>query len=84
MDHLKKYHPEYYKWSKYWTSSLYLPAILFVIFAYVSATERSTFLLLVTVMVTVVPYIPLLLYRWRTVHALREAWDFSGSASIAG
>ena len=81
MDHLKKYHLKYYKWSKRWTNSLYLPLIPFVILAYISANERSPFLLLVTVAVTVIPYIPLFLYRWRSVHAFREAWNRSGSIS---
>jgi hypothetical protein len=81
MDHLKKYHLEFYKWSKRWTNSLYLPLIPFVILAYISASERSPFLLLVTVVVTVTPYVPLFLYRWRSVHAFREAWNRSGSIS---
>src|SRR6266581_533972 len=29
MNHLKKYHLEYYKWSKRWTNSLYLPLLPF-------------------------------------------------------
>ncbi len=79
MDHLKKYHPKYYKWSKRWTNSLYLPLIPLVILAYISASQRSPLLLLVTVVVTLTPYIPLFVYRWRRVHAFREAWDRSGS-----
>jgi hypothetical protein len=84
MEHLEKYHPEYYKWSKRWTNTLYLPLVPFVILAYISASERSPFLLLVTAVVTAVPYIPLLLYRWRSVHGFREAWDRSGSISKEG
>lgn len=81
MEHLKKYHPEYYSWSKRWTNILYLPLIPFVVLAYVSGAERSTFLLFVTALVTVIPYVPLLVYRWRRVHAFREAWDHSASTS---
>ena len=81
MDHLKKYHLEYYEWSKRWTNSLYLPLIPFFILAYISEYERSQFLLLVTVAVTVTPYIPLFLYRSKSVHAFREAWNRSGGFS---
>src|SRR5690348_12004569 len=78
INHLKKYHPEYYRWSKRWTNMLYLPLIPFVILAVISANERSPALLLITAAVALTPYIPLLLYRWRSVHAFRDAWDVSG------
>ncbi len=61
MNHLKKSHPQYYKWSKRYTNLLYLPLIPFVILAYVSAAMKSTPLLLITVLVLGIPYLPLLI-----------------------
>jgi hypothetical protein len=41
MEHLKKYHPEYYKWSKRWTNTLYLPLVPFVIYWPTSQQARE-------------------------------------------
>ena len=82
MKHLKKYHPEYYKWSKRWTNSLYLPLIPFIILAYFSANERSSFLLLLVTVAglpdTLHPFVSLSLEK--RPH-LREAWDLSQSGA---
>src|SRR5690348_13797097 len=81
IEHLKKYHPEYYKWTKRWTNILYLPLIPFVILGYASAADRSTLLLSVTIAVTLTPYILLLLYRWRRVQGFRGQWNLSESVN---
>jgi len=80
MNHLKKYHPRYYKWSKRWTNSLYVPLIPFLILVFVSAPGRSVPLLLTAVAVFVISYVPLLIYRWKKVRAFRETWTQTGEA----
>ena len=80
MNHLKKYHPLYYKWSKRYTNSLYLPFVPFLILALVSTTMKSGPLLLVSIVALGVPYVPLLLYRWKKVREFREMWSQVGEA----
>ncbi len=75
MNHLKKYHPLYYKWSKRYTNSLYLPFVPFLILALVSATRKSVPLILVVIAALGVPYVPLLLYRMKKVGEFRETWS---------
>jgi len=74
MNHLKKYHPQYYKWSKRYSNTLYLPFIPFLILAFASATTKSVPLILVAVAALGVPYVPLLFYRWKKVREFREKW----------
>jgi hypothetical protein len=76
-DHLKEYHPEYYRWSRLWTYSVYIPIISFAVLAYFTVTEGSLSLLLLTVVVTVATYVPLLVIRWRSVRVFREIWSLS-------
>ena len=80
MNHLKKYHPLYYKWSKRYTNSLYLPFVPFLILALVSATRKSVPLILVVIAALGVPYVPLLLYRMKKVGEFRETWSPVGEA----
>ena|SRR2546426_234393 len=80
MNHLKKYHPQYYKWSKRYTNSQYLPIIPFLILAGVSTPSRSVPLLLVAIAALGVPYLPLSLYRWKKVREFREKWSQVGEA----
>ncbi len=80
MNHLKKYHPQYYKWSKRYTNTLYLPFIPFLILALVSATVKSESLLIIAVVVLGIPYLPLLFYRWKKVREFREEWSKAGEA----
>jgi len=80
MNHLKKYHPQYYKWSKRYTNSLYLPIIPFLILLGVSASSQSVPLLLVAIAALGVPYGPLSLYRWKKVREFRERWSQEGEA----
>jgi hypothetical protein len=77
VDHLKIHHPEYHRWNRLWTYSFYLPVISIAMISYFSATERSLFLVLLTVIVAVALYVPLLLIRWKSVRVFREAWNLS-------
>src|SRR2546427_6736894 len=61
QNHLKKYHPQYYKWSKRWTYSLWLPIIPSFIIAYISTAIRSVSLLSIGVAVFLVLFLPPLL-----------------------
>src|SRR2546422_11668994 len=80
QNHLKKYHPQYYKWSKRWTYSLWLPIIPSFIIAYISTAIRSVSLLSIGVAVLVILYVPLFLYRWKRVRDFRETWSQEGEA----
>src|SRR6267143_485250 len=80
MKHLEKYHPRYYKWSKRWTNSLYLPVIPFLPLAIVSISSKSVSLLLIALAVLGTPYVPLLFYRWKKVREFRETWSKEGQA----
>jgi hypothetical protein len=80
MEHLKKYHPEYYKWTKRWTNSLYLPLIPFVVLLALSAPGKDVSLLLIAISVLAIPYLLLLLYRWVKVSDFRETWSQAGKA----
>jgi hypothetical protein len=77
VDHLKIHHPEYYRWSRLWTYSFYLPVISIVMISYFSAIERSLFLALLAVIVAGALYCPLLFIRRRSVRVFREAWNLS-------
>ena len=79
VDQLKSQHPEYHRWSRFWTYSVYLPVISIVIISYFSAIGRSLFLALLAVIVAVALYGPLLLIRRRSVRVFRDAWNLSES-----
>jgi hypothetical protein len=55
MNHLNKYHPQYYKWSKRYTNGLYLPFIPFLILAFVSTTMKSGSLFIMAVVLLGIP-----------------------------
>jgi hypothetical protein len=80
MNHLRKYHPQYYKWSKRFTNALYLPFIPFLILAFVSWTMKSVPLILVAIGALGVPYVPLLVFRWKKIREFREKWSQVGEA----
>ncbi len=80
MNHLQKYHPRYYKWSKRWTYSLYLPVLPFGLLALYSTAAKSIPLLALAILVLGIPYLPLLLYRWRKVGEFRGTWSQIGEA----
>ncbi len=74
MNHLKAYHFQYYKWSRRWTNSLYMPLIPFVVLAVLSAAGKNVSILLIAMAVLGIPYLPLLFYRWEKVRDFRETW----------
>ena len=80
MNHLKNYHPQYYKWSKRYTNALYLPFIPFLILAFVSATMKSVPLILIAIAALGLPYGPLSFYRWKKVREFRAKWSQLGEA----
>ena len=80
MNHLKKYHPQYYKWSKRYTNTLYLPFITFLILGFASVMMKSVPLIVVAVAALGAQYVPLLLYRSKKVGEFREKWKQIGEA----
>jgi len=80
VNHLKKYHPQYYKWGKRYTNTLYLPFVPFLILGFASVMMKSIPLIVVAIAALGAPYVPLLLYRSKKVGEFREKWKQIGEA----
>src|SRR2546426_1060548 len=80
QNHLKTYHPQYYKWSRRWANSLWLPLIPALTVAFIFTVTRNVSFLSIAVVVLVIPYVPLFLYRRKKVREFREKWSQVGEA----
>src|SRR2546422_9238136 len=78
QNHLKKYHPQYNKWSKRWTYSLWLPIIPSFITAYISTAIRSVSLLSIGVAVFPDLFFPPFLSCLYRVRDYLVAWRQAG------
>ena len=74
MNHLKKYHAEFYKWNKLWSNLRYTGVPPFVVVLFISDYQSNLWLVLAAFVLLVAPLPVLYAWKWNRVKQFQREW----------